>query len=109
MFHIVTTISMLSSHVTVINERTNPISPSPLPPPPHLPLNLQPQQPTINHNDNANKPTDPDYLPGKLENFTLPSAYQLSDEDLEEIQEIATILELVKMDESILTPARRSK
>ncbi len=76
-----------------------------LPPPPSQ--LLQPQSPPSN--DDANKLTDPNYLPGELEDFTLLSAYQVSDEDLEDIQEIATILEVVKMEESILTIACRPK
>ncbi len=99
MFHIVTALSALFSLLTVRNERNAPVLP---PPPPQL-------SPINNNNDDDDKPTDPDYLTGEPENFTLPSAYQVSDEDLEEIQEIAAILEVVKTEESILTPTRRSK
>ncbi len=75
-----------------------------LPPPP-------PQLSPINNNndDDTDKPTNTDFFPGKLENFTQLSAHQVSDKDLEEIQEIETILEVVKMEERILTPTCRSK
>ncbi len=99
MFHIVTALSALFSLLTVRNERNAPVLP---PPPPQL-------SPINNNNDDDNEPTNPDYLPGEPENSTPPSAYQVSDEDLEEIQEIAAILEAVKTEESILTPTRRSK